>query len=193
VARQFSMFTLIDRSLKTWHVGVLNGAAIAWFAAITFTARLALPQVSFFRCPIGLCLTGYTANDATLMLRLIGEEGRIYLERVLLPMDRIMPALLVAALVATILRLTRTKDRVAIPLGSWYRLMLISVPLFYCVADYAENWAHGEMVRAYPNISYRLVARASILTALKSQLVAASISIAAALAIAALLRARRSP
>lgn len=187
------MLMAIDRSLKTWHVGLLNGAAIAWFMALTTTGRLSLPQVSLFRCPIGLCLTGYTANDVTLMLRLIGEEGRTFLNSVLLPMDRVMPALLVLALVATILRLTRARDRLAVPLDPWFRIMFAVVPVLYGVADYAENWAFGDMLKAYPQIGYRLVARASVFTALKSQLVVASLGITVALAIAALVRARRRP
>ena len=184
------MLQILDRSLKTWHVGALNGAALAWFAAITYASGLSVPQASFFRCPIGLCLAGYTANDASLMLRIIGQEGRTFLERVLLPMDRVMPALLAVALIATILRLTRAKDRVSIPLDPVYRYMLMAVPLLYAAADYTENWAFSEMLKAYPSINYRLVARASLSTALKSQMVAASIGIAAALAIAAALRAR---
>ncbi len=184
------MLQILDRSLKTWHVGVLNGAAIAWFLAITYASGLSVPQASFFRCPIGLCLAGYTANDATLSLRIIGADGRAFLERVLLPMDRVMPALLALALIATIVRLTRAKDRVSIPLDPIYRYMLIFVPVLYAAADYTENWAFSEMLKAYPNINYKLVARASMSTALKSQLVAASIGIAAALAIAAAARAR---
>ena len=59
------------------------------------------------------------------------------------------------------------------------------VPLFYCLADYAENWTLAEALQAYPNISYRLARRASFLTAAKSQLIVAAIGLALALVIAA--------
>ena len=47
------------------------------------------------------------------------------------------------------------------------------MPLFYCLADYAENWTLVESLQAYPNIPYRLARRASFLTAAKSQLIVA--------------------
>jgi hypothetical protein len=60
----------------------------------------------------------------------------------------------------------------------------LCVPLLYCAADYAENWALVEALQAYPNIPYRLARRASVLTAAKSQLIVAALGIAVSLAIA---------
>jgi hypothetical protein len=60
----------------------------------------------------------------------------------------------------------------------------------YCLADYAENWTLVEALQTYPNITYRLARRASILTATKSQLVVASVGIGLALLIAAWGRTR---
>ena len=65
------------------------------------------------------------------------------------------------------------------------------MPLLYCLADYAENWALAEALEAFPNIPYRLARRASLLTAAKSQLVTAALGIALALAIAAWGRAHQ--
>jgi hypothetical protein len=71
----------------------------------------------------------------------------------------------------------------AIPLGQGARTALLCVPLLYCLADYAENWALAEALDAFPEIPYRLARRASLLTAAKSQLVTAAIGVALALAI----------
>jgi ABC-type sulfate transport system permease component len=79
-----------------------------------------------------------------------------------------------------------------VPLSPGARYSFLCVPLFYCVADYAENWSLAEALQAYPNIPYRLARRASFLTAAKSQLIVASLGIAVALAIAAWGLAHRS-
>ena len=78
------------------------------------------------------------------------------------------------------------------PLSAGARYAFLCVPLFYWLADYAENWALVEALQAYPNIPYRLARRASILTATKSQLVVASVGIAIALVVAAWGTAHRS-
>ena len=82
--------------------------------------------------------------------------------------------------------------RRAVPLSPGARYSFLCVPLFYCLADYAENWSLVEALQTYPNIPYRLARRASFLTAAKSQLIVASLGIAVALAIAAWGLARRS-
>ena len=78
------------------------------------------------------------------------------------------------------------------PLSTGARYAFLCVPMFYWLADYAENWALAEALQAYPNIPYRLARRASILTATKSQLVVASVGIAVALVVAAWGTAHRS-
>ena len=87
---------------------------------------------------------------------------------------------------------SRPGEAFAVPLSHGFRHALLCVPLLYCVADYAENFALVEALRTYPNIPYWLARRASFLTATKSQLVTASVGIAVALAIAAWGRGRGS-
>src|SRR6185436_2410342 len=109
-----------------------------------------------------------------------------------LPLDMVLPALLLVALSVTYVWFSRPGHDMAVPLSSGARYSFLSVPLLYCLADYAENWALVEALQAYPNIPYRLARRAGFLTAAKSQLIVASLGIAVALAIAAWGLARRS-
>ena len=186
------MLAFLDRNLRFWHVVGLNGAAIAWFAGMTIASQMALPNVSLSRCPIGFCATGYSADRVNLMLRVIGPDGRTFLEETLLPLDRVLPMLLLVALGATYAWLTRPGADWTVPLEPKYRYMLLAVPLFYCVADLCENRAFAQMLASFPQIGYREVRTASIFTSLKSQLIAASLGIAMALAIVAWVNARRS-
>ena len=98
----------------------------------------------------------------------------------------VLPALLLVALTTTYAWFSRSGQALAVPLSPWARYAFLVVPLFYCLADYAENWTLAEALQVYPNISYRLVRRASFLTAAKSQLIVAAIGLALALVIAAL-------
>jgi hypothetical protein len=92
--------------------------------------------------------------------------------------------------VLTYVWFSRPGETFAVPLSPATRGALLIVPLFYCIADYAENFALVEALRTYPNIPYRLARRASFLTATKSQLIVASVGIAVALAVAAWGRGR---
>ena len=166
----------------------------AWFAGMNMATLQALPGTRLFRCPIGLCPGYYSPNELHAMLTAIGKNGRDFLTKTLLPLDMVLPALLLVALTVTYLWLSQQGHAVSIPLSAGMRRMLLAVPVLYCLADYAENWALVEAVQAYPNIPYRLARRASILTATKSQLIVASVGIALALLIAGLgahARARR--
>ena len=104
----------------------------------------------------------------------------------------VLPTLLLVAFAVTYVWFSRPGRATAVPLSSGARYAFLCVPLFYCLADYAENWTLAEALQAYPNIPYRLARRASILTAAKSQLVVASVGIAVALAVAAWGTAHRS-
>jgi hypothetical protein len=179
------MLAVLDRRLKFWHVCVMVAAALAWFAGMTLATQAALPGVGLFRCPIGLCFGYYAPVELQATLTRVGKEGRQFLAQTLLPLDTVLPALLAAALILVIAWFSRARGVAAVPLGHGARTALLSVPLLYCLADYAENWALAEALSVFPEIPYRLARRASVLTAAKSQLVTAAIGIALALALTA--------
>lgn len=179
-----AILSSLDRLLRPWHLAIVNAVAIVWFVTLTLASRAALPGVALFRCPIGFCAGGYSPEELYSMLDEIGEDGRGYLYGTLLWADLVLPALLTAALLANILWFSRPGTRGAVTLQPAARLGLLAVPLVYCVADYAENWAIANLLQLYPNIDDLMAERASVLTAAKSQLVAASIGIVAALAVA---------
>jgi hypothetical protein len=190
--RRQPMLSVLDRHLKFWHVAAANAVALAWFAGMGVATQAGIPGVKLFRCPIGLCLGHYTPAELQATLTRIGRDGRQFLADTLLPLDMVLPALLLVAFGLAYVWFSRSGQALAVPLTPRARYAFLCVPLLYCAADYAENWALAEVLRAYPNIPYRLARRASFLTAAKSQLVVAAVGIAAALAIAALGRARRA-
>jgi len=179
------MLAFLDRQLKLWHFCLANGAALAWFAIMAWATQSALPGMKLFRCPIGLCPGYYSQSELQTTLTRIGKGGRDFLADTLLPLDMVLPALLLIAFVVTYVWFSRPGQPAAVPLSSGFRYALLSVPLAYCIADYAENWTLAEALQAYPSIPYRLARRASFLTATKSQLVVASFGIAVAFAVAA--------
>lgn len=179
------MLASLDRTLRYWHLWAANGLAVAWFLGITVASRMAVPDVAVFRCPVGFCAGGYSPAELRGMLDAIEENGREFLRHTLLPLDLMLPALLLGALVVTYVWLSHPHRPMAVPLSPAARCSLLSVPLLYCLADYGENAALAEILDAYPAIDDHIARRASFLTAAKSQLVAASLGIALALAIAA--------
>jgi hypothetical protein len=181
----------LDRHLKLRHVWTANAVALAWFAGILYITQTGLPGVKLFRCPIGMCPGYYSPAELQATLARIGSAGRRFLLETLLPLDMVLPALVLIALTLTCAWYSRSAEGATVPLSAGARYTLLGVPMCYCAADYAENWTLAEALRAYPNISYRLARRASILTATKSQLVVASIGIAAALVAAAWAQARK--
>ena len=186
------MLSVLDRHLKLWHVLLANALALGWFAGMQIATQAALPGVKLFRCPIGMCLGYYSSNELYATLARIGRNGRQFLAETLLPLDMLLPALLLVAFIVTYVWFSRPGRPVAVPLSSGARYAFLCVPLFYSLADYAENWTLVESLQAYPNIPYRLARRASFLTATKSQLVVASVGIAVALVVAAWGTAHRS-
>jgi hypothetical protein len=179
------MLSMLDRHIRLWHVVLGNGVALAWFAGMGLATQSALPGVKLVRCPIGLCFGYYSPNELHATLTRIGKNGRTFFAQTLLPLDMVLPALLLVAFTVTYLWFTRQGHRLAIPLSPGVRCVLLSVPILYCLADYAENWTLVEALQAYPTIPYRLARRAGFLTATKSQLITASVGIALALVIAA--------
>jgi hypothetical protein len=184
---------MLDRRLRAWHFWLLNAAAVAWFAGMSIATQSALPGVKLFRCPIGLCLGDYSPVELHATLTKIGKNGREFLSETLLPLDNVLPALLLVALTVTYIWFSRPDGEHAVPLSSGARYALLCAPLMYCLADYAENWTLVEALQTYPSIPYRVARRASFLTAAKSQLIVASLGIAVALAIAAWGFGRRHP
>jgi hypothetical protein len=178
------MLSVLDRHIRPWHFWLANAAALAWFVGMSAATQSALPGVKLFRCPIGLCMGYYSPVELQTTLTKIGKDGREFLAETLLPLDMVLPALLLVALTITYVWFTRADHAVSVPMSPGFRYSLLCVPLFYCLADYAENWALVEALQAHPNIPYRLARRASFLTAAKSQLIVASLGIAVALAIA---------
>ena len=186
------MLTVLDRHVRFWHLVLANIVALAWFAGMQMATQAALPGVKLFRCPIGMCPGYYSPNELHATLTRIGRNGRQFLSETLLPLDMLLPALLLVAFTITYVWFSRPGQAAAVPLSPGFRYTFLCVPLLYSLADYAENWALFESLQAYPNIPYRLARRASFLTAAKSQLVVASIGIAVALAVAAWGTAHRS-
>jgi hypothetical protein len=184
------MLAIYDRHIKFWHLCLANVAALAWFAGMTLATQSALPGVKLFRCPIGMCPGYYSPAELQATLTRVGRDGRQFFAETLLPLDMVLPALLLAALIVTYIWFSRPGQQMTVPLSTGARYTLLCVPVLYCIADYAENVALAESLQAFPNIPYRLARRASILTATKSQLVVAALGIAVALVIAAWGRTR---
>ena len=178
------MLSVLDRHVQAWHFWATNAIAVAWFAGMSYATQAALPGMKLFRCPIGLCLGYYSPVELHATLTKLGKNGREFLTETLLPLDMVLPALLLVALTVTYVWFSRPDSPAGVPLSRGARYALLCVPLLYCAADYAENWTLVEALQAYPNIPYRLARRASVLTAAKSQLIVAALGIAVALAIA---------
>lgn len=175
----------LDHVLRPWHVAAANFAAIAWFAGVTVFGRAALPSVALLRCPVGFCAGGYPPEELFSLLDEVGEEGRRFLHDSMVWGDIVLPLLFLVALMLDILWFSRPSGRVSVSLQPMARLGLLLVPLLYFCADYMENAALEQMLRAYPDLEDTMAERASLLTAAKSQLFAASAGIALALAVAA--------
>lgn len=173
----------LDQSLRGWHVVTANVVALLWFAGVTIFGRAAMPTVALFRCPVGFCAGGYPPEDLYSMLDEIGEEGRRYLYESTLIGDIVLPLLLLAALVLDIVWFSRPLQRGVVGLQAPARMAMLAVPVLYFLADYLENAAVAQLLRHYPDLEDAMALRASMLTAAKSQLFAASFGIAAALAI----------
>jgi hypothetical protein len=186
------MLSILDRRLRPWHFWLANAVALGWFAGMSFLTREALPGTQLVRCPIGLCLGFYAPDELRETLDGLEEGGRAFLADTLLPLDMILPALLLIAFCVTCVWFTRPGEPMSVPVSTSARYTFLCVPLLYCLADYGENFALGEALEAYPDISDELAHRASLLTAAKSQLIVASLGIAAALAVAAWSLARGS-
>jgi hypothetical protein len=185
------MLSILDRRLRPWHFWLANAVALGWFVGMSLLTSEALPGAHLVRCPIGLCLGFYAPDVLRETLDGLDEDGRIFLADTLLPLDMILPALLLVALAITCVWFTRPGEPMSVPVSSGARYTFLAVPLLYCLADYGENFYLGEALEAYPEITDELAHRASLLTAAKSQLVVASVGLAAALAVAAWSLSRR--
>ena len=174
------MLHMLDQRLRAAHVWVLNGLAIALFAGLSLASTRAMPEMLHYRCPIGLCPSGYPPETARRFFAEIGPKGRDFLAQTFTPFDYVLPVLLAIALAATLAYYTRPASAGGrLALGAGWRWTLLALPLLYCGADLAENVAVSRMLAEHAAISDQLAHRASLLTAAKSQLVAAAIGFAA--------------
>ena len=91
------MLSVLDQRLRAWHFWLVNAVAVAWFIAMSMRHASALPGVKLFRCPIGLCLGYYSPAELHATLTKIGSGGREFLAKTLLPLDMVLPTLLLVA------------------------------------------------------------------------------------------------
>ena len=112
------MLSVLDRHIRTWHFLVANGVAIAWFIGMSLATQSALPSMKLFRCPIGLCPGYYSPIELQTTLTKIGRNGREFLSETLLPLDMVLPALLLVALTITYVWFSRPGGTFAVPLSS---------------------------------------------------------------------------
>ena len=143
------MLSYLDRHLRFWHVVLANAAAVAWFVGMGLATQASLPGVKLFRCPIGLCPGYYSPNELQTTLTKIGKNGRQFFAETLLPLDMVLPALLLVALAISYVWFSRPAET-AVPLSRGARYAFLCAPLFYCLADYAENFTLVESLQAYP-------------------------------------------
>ena len=123
------MLSVLDRRLKLWHVWLVNSVALAWFVGMSSPPRPALPGVKLFRCPIGLCLGYYSPIELHATLTRIGQNGREFLAETLLPLDMVLPALLLVALALTYVWFSRPGATPSVPLSAGARYAFLCVPL----------------------------------------------------------------
>ena len=110
--------TWLANSLATILAGAgIAGGVIGWFVAMGLATQSALPGVKLFRCPIGLCLGYYSPIELQTTLTKIGRNGREFLTETLLPLDMVLPALLLVALTVTYVWFTRPGHPVNVPLS----------------------------------------------------------------------------
>ena len=140
------MLSVLDRRIRFWHVALANIVAVAWFVGMQVATQAALPGVKLFRCPIGMCLGYYSPNELNATLTRIGRNGRQFFAETLLPLDMVLPALLLVAFWLTYVWFSRPGQATAVPLSTGARYAFLCVPLLYCLADYAENWTLVEFV-----------------------------------------------
>ena len=165
------MLSVLDRRLRAWHFWLVNGVAVAWFVGMSSPRQAALPGVKLFRCPIGLCLGYYSPIELTRDADRIGRNGREFLAETLLPLDMVLPALLLVALRVTYVWFSRPAETVRAAEPG--RPLRVPVRAAASIAwrTMPRTGRLVEALQAYPNIPYRLARRASFLTAAKSQLI----------------------
>ena len=95
--RRLAMLSVLDRHLKLWHVVLANVLALGLVCRHADRHPGGLPGVKLFRCPIGMCLGYYSPNELNATLARIGRNGRQFLAETLLPLDMVLPALLLVA------------------------------------------------------------------------------------------------
>ena len=152
------MLAVLDRHIRVWHMWLAVASAVAWFVVMTLATQAALPGVKLFRCPVGLCPGYYLPNELHATLTRDRQEWPRFLRR-----NPAAPRHGTAHAAADRLRrrlhlvhparrsLRRSPD-------AGFRQALLCVPILYCIADYAENWALVEALQRLPQHS--LLARA---------------------------------
>ena len=74
-------------------------------------------------------------------------EGRAFLHDTLIPLDRVLPLLVLTATGLGSVWLTRPHKSWGVAGEGRLRYMLLAVPILYAVADIGENWAFDVMLR----------------------------------------------
>ena len=120
------MLSVLDRRIRFWHVALANIVALAWFAGIQVATQAALPGVKLFRCPIGMCLGYYSPNELNATLTRIGRSGRQFFAETLLPLDMVLPALLLVAFWLTYVWFSRPGQAIAVPLSAGARYAFLA-------------------------------------------------------------------
>lgn len=134
-------------------VGSAMLAASVYFAMIFIT--LAHLQTVSGQMPFDMRPTGYSREDADMLLTALGENGRAYYLRYQISLDTLYPALLAITLLATIGWLgTHFTNRVILRAGA---ALSVGAALF----DYGENLGIAVMLLNWQNISDELLNLAS--------------------------------
>jgi len=109
--------------------------------------------------------TGYSYQEALMLLDRLGAEGRHLYLSLQLVLDAVYPILFAFCYFA-LSRWLMAKGQLI--KGFWWAITLL--PFLVCLSDYAENIGILCMLLQYPNLSDILVTVASVLTQIKSYL-----------------------
>jgi len=124
-------------------------AASVYFAMIFIT--LAHLQTVAGQIPFDMRPTGYSREDADVLLNALGEDGRAYYLRYQISLDTLYPALLAMTLVAAIGWLAvHFTHRIILRAG-------VALSVGAALFDYGENLGIVVMLLNWPNISDSLV------------------------------------
>ena len=153
--------------LKKWAKGKLVFGLFITTMVVYLTMLLyTLPAVESFapgKVLFDLAPTGYSYENAILLLEVLGPEGRSVYQNLQLPMDFIYPALF-AVTYSLLLTWVFSKGYASDSKIFYFAV----IPFFGGLFDYLENICIIQMINSYPNVSHGLVNLSSTFTILKS-------------------------